>query len=755
MLYYAHTQDKAGKKEPVIDHLKEVAFLTKRFASVWGADKEGYVAGLFHDIGKYSELFQDILERRTTNVDHATPGALSLIKKYQQNAYAAALAIEGHHEGIKLGDPGNFLARIKMNDALSETAKKYSERDIDLLMKRLQSDQPLLPETVNSNYITLHRNNLNLAAMLYTRMLFSALTDADFLATEAHFQKTNQVYAYRRYNQILDSDKADKVLKQLLETIDGLRSEGKKKNTAVQEIRDDLLENCLKGGEDPQGIYTLTAPTGAGKTYSMLAFALKHVKKHNLRRIIFVLPYLNIIDQMAKQFKELVKDLDQDIFILEDHSLAEFNENSDMKYLTENWDAPIVVTTTVKFFDSLFANRSTACRKLHNIADSIILFDEAQTMPVNLAPATLATILELEKRYGCTIVFSTATQPAFTTLNQEIKKYTLVDNSWHPQEIVDNNLRLFQRSKKVEVNWRKEPISWQDLAKEIAVEKQVLSVVNLRAHAKELYQAVKEIDTKDKIKTEGIFHLSTDMCPAHRLDTLEQIKNRLKYNDYCRLISTQCVEAGVDLDFPAVYRAFAPLDAIVQAAGRCNRNGREAFGRVEVFMPQAEKYPSSDYEKATVEVKRLLLEKGDIDISSPEVLREYYSNYFSTFDTKNKSANLYKAIKSYNYPETAKLYNWIPQAGINVLVPYEPHLERYERLCEIARNRWINNEWLREARTISVNVFAGYDSPIFDYLEPVKDRDGIDTGWYILVDRSKYSSEIGLFIEKSLNIYIS
>ncbi|HOA91835.1 MAG TPA: CRISPR-associated helicase Cas3' [Bacillota bacterium] len=737
--YFAHSAGKSGRKEYVIEHLTEVAKHAQVFAAPWGAESEAYVAALAHDLGKYSQRFQQVLEKQATRIDHATPGAKVLLEKYKNAGFAAALAVEGHHEGIKRGSPKELLDRIRMDKGFSETQSEYSERDIQSLIERLLRDGGILPDHIESSYLDVHKDPVR--AQLYVRMLFSALTDADFLATEAHFNRTNDEYEYRKMQNDLNEAMIDKVLDRLLSHIEKIKKE-KKSSSEMQSLRDDLLENCLKKASLPTGVFTLTAPTGSGKTFSMLAFALTHAKEHRLRRLIFVLPYINIIDQMAKQFKDVVNQVDEGVFVLEDHSLVEIASDSDeLKYLAENWDAPIIITTSVRFFESLFANRSNDCRKLHNIAKSVILFDEAQTMPSHLAPPSLIALSELVDRYGCTVVFSTATQPAFTSLNPEIAKLS-ANTVWKPTEIVDPELKLFQRSKKVDVEWIDGSVSFEKMAEELSSHKQCLVIVNLRRHAKELF---KKLDGK-----EGAYHLSTDMCPSHRLAVLREIENRLRHEKECIVISTQCVEAGVDLDFPVVYRAMGPLDSIVQAAGRCNRNGRQDLGKVKVFVPTEEKYPTTDYRKATVELKRMLLELVDFDISDPKTIEEYYKRYFSTLNYEAMADELYSAIKSYDYPDVARRFKWIADQGINVLVPYKQCLKEYYQLAEAARSKQINAKWLKSARLLSVGAYAYKGSDIYNYLEPVVDRHGAYTNWFILLDESKYSEQVGLDIVVSL-----
>lgn len=746
MEFYAHTEDKRGQWEPVINHLIEVARLSKEFSSAWGTGIEGETAGLMHDLGKYSELFQKVLKKEEYHIDHATPGALAALKKYRENGMAVAMAIQGHHDGLQRGYHRDFQTSVQMKTEVSELGKKYSCRDIGKLFERFSLDGGFLIENLQSDFPVEYKNNRSISAMLYVRMLFSALVDADFLATEAHFNRTGKDLIYRKQGIKLNPKEA---LNKLLEYKSRL-GKSSTSNKTINTIRNDLFNSCISAGENPMGLYTLTAPTGSGKTIAMLAFALKHALTHNLRRIIIVLPFLNIIEQSAKVYNDVFSNLSDGNYVLEDHSLVEWPEEGHLRFLAENWDFPVVVTTTVRFFEGLFANRSSACRRLHNISKSIIMFDEAQTMPPGLVIPTLSALSELCGRYGSTVVFSTATQPAYEFFDDNIKKYTM--KGWKPNEIVPDKLNLFGKSKRIEVNWERERYTWDKLAYAINMNKQSLTIVNLRRHAKELYKKVYEeaYAYYGKEANNTVFHLSTDMCPAHRLDVLDKVKQRLKNDMPCYLISTQCVEAGVDIDFPVVWRALAPLEAIIQAAGRCNRNGRIEKGIVHVFLPQPEEelYPTNDYHYGAIIVKQMH-EEGDIDIHDPKTIREYYKRYFETSRLDQKNEKLLEAITAVDFPEVARYYRWIPRITTNVLVPYQPEMELFEELCKEARTGNITGGWLNKARRLSVGIILNKNSVISDYLEEIRDKRGDSTGWFILVNFKAYTIGTGVDISEA------
>ncbi len=520
----------------------------------------------------------------------------------------------------------------------------------------------------------------------------------------------------------------------------------------VIRMRDDLLAACRNAASQAQGVFTLSAPTGSGKTLAMLAFALEHAVRYQLRRIVLVVPYLSIIEQTARIYRELFEGRFGRHYLLEHHSLAqtsaqEGNEDDRAavvaRQLTENWDAPIVITTSVQFFESLFSNRSSACRKLHRLAGSVVLFDEVQTFPVELAVPTLATLAHLAERHRCTTVFATATQPAFTHFDAQVKE--IGGPGWHPREIVSKELNLFQRAKRTVVHWPKpgEQTAWDELARELASHQQVLCIVNLKKHAKNLVERLREAGYG-----QGLFHLSTNLCPAHRTKVLDDVRNRLDEasGGPCRLVATQCVEAGVDIDFPVVYRALGPLEAIAQAAGRCNRNGRLASGDVKVFLPEKAEdgasskslYPPGGYAQAAGRTEGLL-SLGPIDLDDPDTFSDYYRGLYPLNDYSK--TEIIEAIKAFNFKEAAEAYRLINQRTINLVVPYDRAL--FDSLREEAMSQGLTREWIRCARPLAVSVYGGADrlagsaAPAPLTAGAVR-ADGADVSdeWFLLLDES-------------------
>jgi len=744
--YKAHSKNNMGKEETVIEHVQRVAELAEAFTAAWDSAWEGRTAGLLHDLGKYGKMFQNRLNGSKEKVDHSTPGARAVLRHYGSHGIAAALAIQGHHGGLQSANPNVLKASLRM-DKPAKDGRLYASTDVAGLITCYEGDGGVWPPVSESRMASQGQARLYEAAMLDARMLFSALVDADYLATEAHFNEGPDGYRVRDSGPALEPELGLQLLNAYL---CGVRDQAIRWGVAVEmlALRDDLMQACLEAASLSPGLFTLTAPTGSGKTLAMMGFALKHALVHGLRRIVVVLPYLSIIDQSAQVYEHVFADMPPG-YVLEDHSLAgEPGKDEDTTRLAaQNWDAPIIMTTTVRFFESLFASRPTDCRKLHRLARAVIMFDEAQTMPVSLMVPTLATLSHLQSDYSASVLFSTATQPALEAAygRAEEKKRRSVAG-WRPKEVVGDELRLFDRARRVRVEWPEKTTDWDTLADIIAAQRQALVIVNLRRHAADLFCRVQ------KRAPEGTYHLSTNMCPAHRLQVLAEVKTRLREGLPCRLISTQCVEAGVDIDFPVVWRALAPLDAIAQAAGRCNREGKLAAGIVHVFRPPDEPilYPSNDYEHAAVTLLGMLKGRPALDLLDPNVVQEYFRTYYEVDKPERRIAKgLDEAITALDFVATAEKYRWIDGAGANVLVPYASQEDIFERLADQVRIKGISAKWLREARALAVGV-RGYGArSLLDICEEVKTHNGESSGWYILLQESAYDVYIGLKLDEA------
>lgn len=760
-LYYAHSAPEGGTPEPLREHLELVAARARTFAEPFDAGEEALTAGLLHDAGKASPLFGLRLEGRASGLDHWTPGATLALRLYKQHGIASALAIQGHHLGLARASRDEIKS---LHGAEECAGRTLTTENPDELLQRLAADGVHLPELSSSLYA---QDSPHGSGLLDVRMLFSALVDADFLETEAHFDRDED--GRRRYRPDAPGLEAETALTVVEAEVARLGTTNPgRASEQVQRLRADLFDACWDGAAQDKRLFTLSAPTGSGKTLSMLAFALRHAHLNGLRRVVIAIPYLSILEQTAKVYRDLLEPVFGSGYVLEHHSLAGSRESAfqdDEQGATpaevlrrrqaENWDAPLVVTTSVQLLESLFANRPSACRKLHRLAKSVVLFDEVQTLPRWLTVATLSTLSRLEERYGTTVVFSTATQPAFGSLDDKVRPWC--SSGWRPQELVRPELRLFERVRRVSVEWRvgtwtpEDRTPWEELANELGKEAQVLCILNLKRHARDLAERL------SRQGVESLFHLSTNMCPAHRRFLLAEVKRRLKAGEPCRLISTQCVEAGVDVDFPVVYRSFAPLDAIAQAAGRCNRNGRmRERGRLVVFLPEepAETaYPGGDYRQAADVTREVLLSLPAIhwNLESPKLYDHWYRRLYdlSRLGTGEiaKERELQKAMESRNFEATSRRYRLIESDTVQVVVPWDG--EAFERLRESSMGTlWIKRDWLRDAQVHSVSLvrrrldqYAGVllAAPLGAQRPEQRSED-----WFFLQDGEVYDEDFGL-----------
>jgi CRISPR-associated endonuclease/helicase Cas3 len=693
--YYAHSSDDHGRWHPLSQHLQAVADGAASMADNWAWSGEARLAGLLHDLGKYGDLFQDRLHGKESGLDHWSVGALEALQSHR--ALGAALAIEGHHIGLQPATKEAVAARLGQTlkgQSPSSPSSRLSDPDRSRLLRRALDDgleftacaTPSVPLVQGAWAAAIGR-------MLDVRMLFSCLVDADFLDTAAHFQGTREGKRIREPRPRLDADAALLRLEAHMAT--SVRSRGAASDD-VAAVRSELWSAANTAAQAPTGVFTLTAPTGSGKTLSMLQFALAHAKKNDLRRIVLVVPYLTIIEQTARIYHAVFDGAD-DHFVLEHHSLAGLGaEQSETdaegtaredterqrRLLSENWDAPIVLTTNVQILESLFSNRPSACRKLHNLRDAVVLFDEAQSLPQHLAVPTLAALSHLSVACHSSVVFATATQPAFDSLHDAVTQHAV--SGWRPREIVPEHRNMFERLERVKARWpqQDETLDWPTLAERLSAADtpRALCIVNLKRHAHALLDAMQDV--------EGVLHLSTNLCSAHRKAVLETIRERLKPGSMqlCRLVSTQCVEAGVDLDFPVVYRAMAPLDSIAQAAGRCNREGRlnalGQLGQLHVFEPGADArgrrylFPTHAYYQATEVTLSLLRQcNGALDLNDPEVFRRYYRQLYDLTDPASQNKDLDQAIQALHFPEIARRYRLIEQDAIQVVVPWSVRMD--------------------------------------------------------------------------------
>jgi len=648
--YWAHSRNAAGQRQSMEDHLYAVAEDAAAFAEPFGGSELARYLGLWHDVGKYIVAFQDYLRQAEANPrkvsrgpDHKAAGAR--IAK-EQKLDALMLALQGHHGGLH-----NFHDLRDWYKGKEEPTGAA----IDLAKQRVAGLLPAgslrFPSYVSSS------NPRSLE--FFVRMLFSALVDADFLDTERHFWPEKSTLRGGMIG-----------MAELWRRFEASRTDfAGRADTAVNRARAEIYNACIEAAAQAPGFFRLSVPTGGGKTLSGMAFALRHALAHGLQRVIVAVPYLTITQQTTGVYRQIFeRDGDAASPVLEHHSAAGQGREEEDEYdpaevrrrlAAENWDAPIVVTTTVQLFESLFANGTSRCRKLHRLAGSVIVLDEAQTLPVHLLDPILDALQELCTNYGASVVLSTATQPAY----EAVPIFSRVQ----AREIVPEPGRYFTALKRVRYEWLQgTPLSWEEVAGLMRREQQALCIVNTKQSA---------LDLLDALDDPNALHLSTLLCGKHRSQVIEEVKRRLKADLPCRLVTTQVVEAGVDLDFPVVLRARAPLDSIIQAAGRANREGKLEYGRVIVFRPQEERLPGTDYKRAT-DFGDVVLNMKLTDLDDPAVIRKYFTLLYEAADTDSRQIQGFR--KSLDYPKTAQKFRLIDDDTISVIVPYGDEGERQE-----------------------------------------------------------------------------
>ncbi len=605
--YYAHSLPGRPREEwqRLEDHLKSVAELARSFAEPFGAGEWAYLAGLWHDLGKYSDEFQDYLKRTADidastetmrgRVDHSSAGAHHAIQEKEILGHIIAYMIAGHHSGLLNGRDVDACQEARLRKTLDPWRHGLQ------FLPSCQGLEP--PDCLRKAFSA---SDAGFSVAFFTRMAFSCLVDADFLDTEA-FMNPGQAALRKAWPNTL--------MQQMNDALNDFIGKLSPEDTTVNRQRASVRHDCLQAARQEPGLFSLTVPTGGGKTLASLAFALSHAMRYGLQRIIYVIPLTSIIEQNAEVFREVLKPvtarLGRDI-VLEHHSSLDPDAETAMNRLaTENWDAPLIVTTSVQFYESLFANKTSRCRKLHRLARSVIILDEAQTLPVDYLTPCLRALQELTSSYKTSIVVCTATQPAIE-LRQEFS--IGLDK---PIEITHNPVELYRRLQRVEVGDLGSQLD-EGIRARILAERQALCIVNTKPHARKLFESLGCGD--------GHFHLSGNMCPAHRSEKLKEIRTYLDEGRACRVVSTQVIEAGVDIDFPVVFRSLAGLDSIAQAAGRCNRNGKlKDKGHTYIFRSEhirSEKF-FADTAQSAAQVLSLYGDPLDL-----EAVKHYFELYY-------------------------------------------------------------------------------------------------------------------------------
>lgn len=687
-IFYAHSTERSDKSDWQLlkNHLENVGTLAEDFAAAFNCAEYGKVAGLLHDLGKYTVEFQKRLEGKHPRVDHATWGAKIGCNKYGNYGYCVAYAIAGHHAGLADGDYKNEQNYTQKLTFLKERCEKSN---LPILNSAWQTEiEPLLPQKLVVPPLISKKGFGCFQSAFLSRMILSCLVDADRLDTEKFCQEAEGLVLPARGEYPCLSELKSQFDKKLAAF---------KSNTDINQKRANILSAVKHNAKilEP-GLFSLTVPTGGGKTLTSMAFALDHAETYQKRRIIYVIPFTSIIEQNAAVFRKQFGEEFQHA-IIEHHSA--FNaftdpddktkkievENPDcrtkLKMAMENWDAPIIVTTAVQFMESLFSNRPTDCRKLHRIANSVIILDEAQVLPMHLLRPCLAAIDELAKNYGCSIVLCTATQPAFKEEDgfegglQNVRELAQSD-FLNPQQLYEQ----FQRVSVTHIG----ELNDSEIIERLKENEQILCIVNTRKQAQHLYQGIQDL--------EGSYHLSTYMCAVHRKAVLEKIRHDLTVhkteNTPCRVVSTSLIEAGVDVDFPLVMRSDAGLDSIAQAAGRCNREKKRKAEESFVWIFTAKGYkPPPELKTYASKMKEIMdIAEFKNDLLGLSAIKKYFDCvYWQKEIGQNSELDKHGILKTLQDSKLQNLpFEWMAQnfkmisnKMKTVIVPYDETAKDY------------------------------------------------------------------------------
>ena len=718
-----HIQD--GRVQSLEDHLEGTRSLAEGFGAGMGLGAEAGLLGKIHDEGKDTAAFQDYIHgRKHRRVDHSTAGA----KSFWENGHIGWLqliggfCVAGHHTGIPdLGSKVDCAGTSTLNGRMKKCIPSIRHP------QRYLIDSTCLDVDHLNTFIE-NRNALDV--MILTRMLFSCLVDADFLDTEA-FMNNQPV----RKNEFSSLKEIAAMFWSRLEEDGYFRPKN-----ALNEKRCEILHTCMRKGEGKQGLYSLTVPTGGGKTISSMAFAMKQAMKWHKERIIYVIPYLSIIEQTADVFRALLGNH----AVLESHSQVDYDslpeEGSEeagrvaesMKLAAENWDAPVVITTNEQFFESLYANKTSRCRKLHNIANSVIILDEAQMMPVDFLKPCLHVLEQLVHYYGCTVVLCSATQPE---LGRYLQKNPIQKN---PIEIMENVGELFQFFKRVTFDIDGET-DYAEIAKKLDECEQVLCIASTKKEAEKI---VELLDGE-------AMYLSTNLCPAHRREIIREMKTRLRDGNPCRVVSTSIISVGVDIDFPVVYLQYTGLDSLIQGAGRCNREGRQSLqkSRAHIFWTKESK--KSLFMRKEKQVTDMIRKKYNAEeMTEPSAIRTYFENWYQSNEGNLDYREIEKLAQSLSFAEIGKRFHLIQDSTKSVFIPFNEKARNIkEQLMMGNRSRQL----MRAAGAYMINVRYSKAQGQSDFMKlltqgQIEMFPG-DENLAYLVNMEDYDAELGLKIK--------
>ena len=695
------------------EHSKGVAELAASFAESIGLKDLGYAMGILHDKGKESDSFQSYIRTVSgydpqrdapSQVRHAYVGAVLARKCFSRLADVITNQIAGHHRG------------------LYDYCDLKPELDLDI-PEGVDTDVPksLLPDECVSALKGLSANEFH----HIWRFLYSCLVDADFLDTERFMDSSA--------NRLRGCNVAFEDLKTKLQS--KLDSFANAPDTPVNRIRKAVQDECLKASTLPSGFFSLTVPTGGGKTISSVVWAVNHAIANGMKRIIIAIPYTSIIVQTAAVLKGIFGEEN----VLEHHSNVEYDGIKDyrlrqrMKLSSENWDYPVIVTTNVQLFESMFSNKPSVCRKLHNIADSVIILDEVQTLPTDFLQPIVDSLKTYQKFCNVSVLFTTASQPILNGFIKGCNHKAQFDGIERVTEIIPEGMALHKKLKRAELIIDNSGTTYDEIAKKLSSLDRVLCIVNTRKDAKELY---------DRLPQEGItLHLSRMMCPKHIKDTIAELKTILadKNSGIIRGIATQLIEAGVDIDFPVVFRQEAGLDSVLQAAGRCNREGKLPMGEAFVFSLSKERPLPRGFMQAANNARLGLGKKREW--FAPETMTDYFRQLYSrteTFDKKDMKALLYKP-GNMQFETASKEFRLIEEEGTSVVVNWEDSLSLIERLKSEGPSYNLMKKLSQYSVTIRDADFKKLKSAGL-IQEPIESV-------YVLPDREQYDEKVGLLTE--------
>lgn len=674
--FYAHTTDGPQDEwERLSEHEALVSKFTESFLRRINPDFAdwGSLLGKWHDIGKYSNEFQAYLESANSidvhqsevlgRVDHSTAAAQLANGKPSPFGKLIAYIFAGHHAGLPDWDVDTGRAGLKQRLSNDQIPRWFDYAKKELIEMELPERLPI-QRLHTSESKQLRRAIGAFRVSFLARMMFSALVDADFLATESFMAPTQS-----DSRLIAKSTMSD--LKSCLDQhIENLQSAATQ--SVVNDLRREVGQSCVVAADLSPGVFELNVPTGGGKTIASMQFALNHATRHGLEGVVVAIPFTSIIEQNAKVYRDIF-DVESEQIVIEHHSnLDPEKETTTSRLQTENWDAPIVVTTNNQFFESMFASRTSRCRKVHRIAKRVIILDEVQSLPVELLTPTLFAIRELVESLGCTVILCTATQPSLHFQEQfPIGLHGI-------RSIVPREARLHERLRRTQVH-NAGTLSQRDVVKRVEAEQQVLCIVNTRRDAANIFAQLRQ--------KAGNFHLSTRMCAAHRLQVLDlEIRPRLASSRTCRVISTQLIEAGVDVDFPTVYRAICGLDSLTQAAGRCNREGKQESGEVYLFETE-DLPPAGSLRMAAVHGREIFGQHSDP--LSPEAMKDFFDlHYWKQSDQWDKHLVM-DAIgrdpnsMEFQFRQIAERYQFINDSGEPLIVPWGDGIELVKLLEDL------------------------------------------------------------------------